>query len=85
MTNDELYEMTRKFLLGENKDSPTLRGYMESIKEFLDNASPGSLKESKKLAVAKENLFMAHRIANKLEEKVFVLEEQVKVLEEGKN
>ena len=85
MNNDELYEMTRKFLLGERKESQTLKDYMESIKEYLDNTNTRSLRESKKLSIAKENLFKARRLAHKLEEKVFVLKEQVKVLEEGKD
>ena len=84
MNNDEFYEMTRKFLLGESKESTTLDAYIKSIKEYLESASPRSLKESKKLSIAKENLYKARRLAQKLEENVLVLKEQVKVLKEGK-
>ena len=84
MNNDEFYEMTRKFLLGESKESTTLDAYIKSIKEYLENTSPRSLRESKKLSIAKENLHKARRLAQKLEENVLVLKEQVKVLKEGK-
>lgn len=83
MTNDDYYDLTKRFLLGETREIPTILTYTESIKQFLDNLKPRSSKESKHLSIVKEKIKKIHFMARSLEERVSILEEQARVLKEG--
>ena len=78
------HKMATNFLLGEIKSKPTARAYVESVLRILDEVRPKSQKESRQLSVARQNLFEIRRVVNQLENKISLLEEQVRVLEEGK-
>ena len=80
----DLRKMTRDFLIGEVKSNPTARAYVESVLRILDEVRPKSQRESRQLSVARQNLLEIKRVVRSLENKISLLEEQVRVLEEGK-
>ncbi len=80
----DLRRITRDFLLGEVKSNPTARAYVESVLRILDEVRPKSQRESRQLSVARQNLLEIKRVVRTLENKISLLEEQVRVLEEGK-
>ena len=80
----DLRRMTRDFLLGEVKSNPTARAYVESVLRILDEVRPKSQRESRQLSVARQNLLEIKRVVRTLENKISLLEEQVRILEEGK-
>ena len=80
----DLRKMTRDFLIGEVKSNPTARAYVESVLRILDEVRPKSQRESRQLSVARQNLLEIKRVVRTLENKISLLEEQVRILEEGK-
>tara|TARA_Y100000034_G_scaffold135152_1_gene205917 strand:- start:50 stop:301 length:252 start_codon:yes stop_codon:yes gene_type:complete len=76
--------MTRKFLLGEGNNPPSLRSYIQSLNEILKNFNPYTLTEKRRVEIALEHVKGIKRHTRKLEEKVLMLEEKLKVLEEDK-
>ena len=78
------HKMATNFLLGEIKSKPTARAYVESVLRILDEVRPKSQRESRQLSVARQNLLEIKRVVRTLENKISLLEEQVRVLEEGK-
>ena len=80
----DLNSLTRKFLLGETKQRPSVRAYVESIMRIIDEVRPKSQRENRQLSVARQHLQEIKRLNRQLVEKVTLLEEQVKILEEGK-
>ena len=80
----DLKKMTRDFLIGEVKSNPTARAYVESVLRILDEVRPKSQRESRQLSVARQNLLEIKRVVRTLENKISLLEEQVRMLEEGK-
>ena len=75
--------MTREFLLGEAAP-PSLASYIQSISEVLQSITPRSRTDDRRIEVAKANLREVRRASRRLQERVDILEEQVKVLEESK-
>ena len=80
----DLNRLTRQFLLGENIKKPNVRAYVESIVRILDEYRPKSQRENRQLSVARQHLHEIKRLNRKLEERITLLEEEVKILEEGK-
>ena len=80
----DLRRITRDFLLGEVKSNPTARAYVESVLRILDEVRPKSQRESRQLSVARQNLLEIKRVVRTRENKISLLEEQVRILEEGK-
>ena len=80
-----LDSIIRRFILGEGKAAPTVRGYVESIINIIETIRPGSQRESRQLSIAKEHLREIKKLNRKLEERVNILEEQINILEEGKD
>ena len=76
--------MTRKFLLGENHNSPGMRSYIQSLNEILRSLSPKTQMEKRRVEIALEHVREIKRHTRKLEERVFVLEDKLQVLEEDK-
>lgn len=76
--------MTRKFLLGEGCNSPSVRSYIQSLNEILRSLSPKSQTEKRRVEIALEHVREIKRHARKLEERVLMLEEKLQVLEEDK-
>ena len=79
-----LNDLTRRFLLDEGTVKPSVRAYVESVIRILDEVRPKSQKENRQISVAKQHLHEIKRLNRKLEERITLLEEQVKILEEGK-
>jgi len=79
-----LDDLTRRFLLGETATRPSVRAYVESVIRIIEEVRPKSQRENRQLSVAKQHLQEIKRLNRKLEEKITLLEEQVKILEEGK-
>ena len=75
--------MTREFLLGEAAP-PSLASYIQSISEVLQSITPRSRTDERRIEVAKANLREVRRASRRMQERVDILEEQVKVLEESK-
>ena len=80
-----LSDMTRKFLLGEWKDSKVFnfKTSVQAIFEILDSLRMPSQRDQHKIQIVKEQLVKMRRENRKLTERLQVLEEQVKILEEG--
>ena len=75
--------MTREFLLGESR-APSLASYLQSISEVLESITPRSRTDERRIEIASSSLKEVRRHTRRLQERVGVLEEQVKVLEESK-
>jgi len=69
--------------MGESQ-SPSMHSYLQSLKEILTNIRPSSTADSRRLEMAQQQLREIRRYTRRLNEKLTKLEEQVKVLEEGK-
>ena len=78
-----LNDLTRRFLLDEGTVKPSVRAYVESVIRILDEVRPKSQKENRQISVARLHLQEIKRLNRKLEERITLLEEQVKILEEG--
>ena len=78
----DLRKMTREFLLGESK-GPDWKAYVQSIEEALSTIRIRSQRDGRRVDLAKHNLKEIKRHLRRMEERVFSLEEQLKVLEEA--
>jgi len=76
--------MTRKFLIGEGHNPPSVRNYVQSLSEILKNLNPKTQVEKRRVEIALEHIREIKRHTRKLEEKVLMLEGKLKVLEEDK-
>lgn len=54
MTN--FYEMQKNFLLNEGSSSPDMDSYIQAIDEALASLTPSSMRDQRRIAIAKENL-----------------------------
>jgi|TARA_R110000824_G_scaffold170118_1_gene347385 hypothetical protein len=79
----DLNRLTKRFLLGEAKSRPSVRAYVESVVSILEKFIPRSQRESRQLSVVGQHLNEIKKLNRKLEEKITLLEEQVKLLEES--
>ncbi len=77
-------KITRRFLMGENLDKPGLLEYIQHVGEILSSIRPASKQEARRLTIAKESIKQCRRHAKKLQERVRVLEEELKPLQEKK-
>jgi len=78
-----LNDLTRKFLLGESANKPNVRAYVESVLRIIEEVRPKSQRESRQMSVARQHLQEIKKLNRKLEERLTLLEEQVKIIEEG--
>jgi len=77
-------KITRRFLIGESVDNPGLLEYIQHVGEILSSIKPASKQEARRLAIAKEGIKQCRRHARRLQERVRVLEEELKPLQEKK-
>ena len=75
--------MTKKFMLGESFQAPSIDSYLHSLKEALDGLRPSRKSDTRKLEIAKEHLREVRRNVRRLQEKVNLLEERLSILEEN--
>ncbi len=78
----DFFKMTRDFIINEAQ-GPSVISYLQSLAEALEAMRPGTLADSRRLEVAKENLLNVKRHVKRLEEKVSFLEEEMKILQEN--
>jgi len=74
-TRDLLDKITRKFLLNEEKDAPSINEHVENLNEFLNKMQPRSMNESKKFDTARKHLQEIKKLSRQLEEQIQLLEE----------
>ena len=75
--------LTRQFILSE-ATAPSLNSYLQSISEVLENITPRTRIDERRIEMARHSLKELRRGTRRLQERVNVLEEQVQVLEESK-
>ena len=81
----DLNRMTRDFIVKEGKfDPPTIKSYIQSLEEALSSFKPRTIKEKNKLDIALQHIKEIKRQARRMEAKIQVLEEELKVLVESK-
>lgn len=76
--------MTKKFLLGEKLDTPSLMSYVQSLEEIVYSLKPSTKSEHRRIEIAKEHIRNVKRHSRRLTEKVSALEERLSTLEENK-
>lgn len=72
-----LNDMTRRFILNEGNNSPSLASYIQSLQEIIFSLSPKTQTERRRIEIAKNHLREVRKHVRKLEEKVQMLEEQL--------
>ena len=82
--NSLLNNISRNFMLLEEKVSPSVVAYIQSLSETLESLRPSSTSDKRRIEIAKSHLKEVKKHVNKLEEQVYSLEEKVKLLEETK-
>lgn len=82
MKHNDYEKMTNSFILNEGS-SPSVVSYIQSLAECLDSMRPNSVQDMRRLEMAKENLSNVRRQVKRLTEKVNILEEEMKVLQEN--
>ena len=75
--------MTKRFLLGEKLDTPSLMSYIQSLEEIVHALKPSTKHESRRVEIAKEHIRNVKRHSRRLTEKVTALEERLSILEEN--
>ena len=82
---DILNKMTREFILNEGQvNGPDIHSYIQSLAEILQGMKPRSMKEARRLGVARQQIKEVRKMARRLDERINTLEEQVSLLEEYK-
>ncbi len=79
----DLRKMTRKFIVNEGKQQVNWQALVQSIEEALSSIRTGSLRDSRRVDIAKHNLKEIKRHLRKANERIETLEEQLRILEEG--
>lgn len=82
---DILDKMTREFIVNEGQNNgPDIHSYIQSLAEILQGMKPRSMKEARRLGVARQQIKEVRKMARRLDERINTLEEQVNLLEEYK-
>jgi len=79
----DLRRMTRKFIVNEGKQQVNWQALAQSIEEALSSIRTSSLRDNRRVELAKHNLKEIKRHLRKANERVETLEEQLRILEEG--
>lgn len=80
----DFFKIVKDFIINEGK-APHVNSYIQSLSEMLEFFAPKTVSDMRRLEIAKENLMNIRRHVRKMEEKVSMLEEQLKVLQEEKS
>jgi hypothetical protein len=84
MSLKNLDSIIRRFLINEDNNSPDIHSHVLVVSEIIEKLKPSSLRETRLISAAKQHIYEIKRCARKLQEKVTMLEEQIRILEEGK-
>ena len=79
----DLRRMTRKFIVNEGKQQGNWQALVQSIEEALSSIRTSSLRDNRRVELAKHNLREIKRHLRKANERIETLEEQLRILEEG--
>ena len=79
----DLDSITRKFLLEEGK-GVGVSDYIQNLREILENMKPVTQTESRRNAMAMQNVREIRRCVRKMENKMKLLEERISILEESR-
>jgi len=77
-------KMTRRFLMGEDLRGANIFVYLQALNETLKSMNPKTSTGIRRLEIAREHLKEVKRHARRVTQHVVTLEEQLRVLEEGK-
>jgi|19_taG_2_1085344.scaffolds.fasta_scaffold12801_2 hypothetical protein len=66
----KLNDMTRRFLMGESKDPPSIQSYIQAIKEILASMHPRSETDRRRFEMAHNHLRNLKREVRRLEQQV---------------
>lgn len=83
MSNNKFNDIVRKFLLAENRHTPTLKNRLLTLEEMLGNIFGKNLAESRRLELAREQIRSIKRDVKRLEEENKNLQEQISILQES--
>lgn len=72
-----LNDITRRFVLTEGHNPPSLGSYIQSLQEIILSLAPKTQTERRRVEIAKNHLREVKKHVKKLEEKVQMLEEQL--------
>jgi len=76
-------KIINRFLLGEiNEQNPSIFSYIQNLNEILSHLTPKTMREKRDLEIAKTHLNEIRKYSRKMSEKISLLEEQLKILEE---
>lgn len=79
----KLDENIGKFIHSEGKfHEPSMNSYIQSLKEQLENMEAKTMREARRIEIAKENLMGIRRHSKRLQEQIGLLESTKKELEE---
>mgnify|MGYP003118174266 CR=1 FL=1 len=74
-----------KFILGEGFEDRNIFTYLQGIQEIVATINPKSIKEERRLALAKQHLKEARRSARQMQNELQILQERLTILEENLN
>ena len=74
----------RKFL-SEGSEDKNIFTYIQGLHEVISNFKPRTIKEDRRLTLAKQHLREVRRHARKMHNEVMVLQEKLNILEESLN
>lgn len=79
----DLRRMTRKFIMNEGKQQVNWQALVQSIEEALSSIRTSSVRDTRRVELAKHNIKEIKRHLRKANERIETLEEQLRILEEG--
>ena len=79
----DLRKMTRQFLMNEGKQQVKWQALVQSVEEALSSIRTGSLRDTRRVELARHNLKEIKRHLRKANERIDTLEEQLRILEES--
>jgi hypothetical protein len=75
----------KSFMLNEGLEERNIFTYLEGLQEFVSYMKPRSMKERRRLQLAKEHLREVRRYTRKMQNELQILEERLTILEESHN
>jgi len=79
----DLRKMAREFALNEGRKVINWQALIQSVDEALNGIRTSSLRDSRRVELAKHNLREVKKHLRRANEKIETLEEQLRILEEG--
>ena len=79
----DLNKITRRFLMGEEKSPEDVFTFIQGLGDVLENFTPRTMAEKRRINVARKQLKEIKRHARKMNNKISILEEKLHVLEES--